>query len=78
MDDSEASPIVNRDEPIPLLRVNDDDTPAIDEAEDSKGSRAKRAVSPKRLQEKLKDVGTAATPSPGIQDRIFARYPSLS
>ena len=73
MDDPTAEAIVNRDDPIPVLRipayVSQPGTP-VSESERKPGKREKLKDQANKVKEKLDEYGSPNAPS--IQDRLFA------
>lgn len=81
MDEYTADVFVNRDEPIPVLTVTDEDgspTASASEYEVDKEGRRQRLrkkLSASRLKDKARQLGEEkAEGSPSLQDRLFNRY----
>lgn len=74
-----AQPVSNRQEPVPVLKVTDEDAYVSDSEPRSRSAGLRRAVSPSRFQEKVQDklqdrlqdfqAGDGA--ATGMQDRLF-------
>ena len=75
MDDYAASPIANRDEPIPVFKLPrlDDDIPSPAESSQPKiGKREALKRGADKLKDRLHDVGAQYKTSQGsVQERLF-------
>ena len=74
MDDSTADVFVNRNEPIPVIAVSDNETPSSDAK--SKRGRLKEsfAGANAKLKDKLQDAGSGSKDyGYSLQDRFFAK-----
>lgn len=76
MDDYTAEAIVNRDEPVPILTIPNEDTPSTassDAEHASKRSRLKNKLSSSHLKEKIQDAGYYHESGASLQDRLFSK-----
>ncbi len=81
MHHDEADVFANRDEPIPVLTVTNNDDASTSEAEgDGKRKKLKEALSVSKMKEKMQDISHAqeekadgGTSSPSLHERLFAK-----
>lgn len=77
MDEYTADAFVNRDEPVPILTIPNDEvasaTSSDNEHAESKRSRLKKELSGSKLKEKLHDAGKRHESGNSLQDRLFTK-----
>lgn len=77
MEESTADALVNRDGPIPVIKITANEGGGSSDSE-RKRDRLKKSLSSSKLKEKIRDVGAGAINKTGsgsssLQDRLFTK-----